>query len=300
MLFSMAMTEGIGFKIWQEEKGHTFEFIGIRRAFFHAAARRTVYVQLPAEDESEGMCGMIMKSMYGTRDAAQNWEECYTQLHVGIGFKQGRASTCVFHHEERDIVVVIHGDDFTALGNAEDLDWYREQVKGKMSTKVKGRLGPGRKDLKTMRVLNRIVEWKEHSICYEADQRHAEIICEELGFKKGTKGVVTPGIKSKITPESEEDLEPEQATRYRALVARANYLAQDIPDIQYAAKELCRDMSSPTTRSWEALTRLGIYLIEKPRLIMKFKRQSKISHIEAWVDTDYAGCVRTRKSTSGG
>ena len=64
-----------------------------------------------------------------------------------------------------------------------------------MSTKVKGRLGPGPNNQKIMRVLNRIVEWTDRGIRYEADQRHAEIICRELGYNDNTKGVVTPGLK---------------------------------------------------------------------------------------------------------
>ena len=36
------------------------------------------------------------------------------------------------------------------------------------------------------------------------------------------------------------------ASRYRALAARANYIAVDRADAQFAIKELCRDMSSPT------------------------------------------------------
>ena len=108
--------------------------------------------------------------------------------------------------------------------------------------------------MKQMRVLNRIVEWKENCICYEADQRHAEIICEQLGLvSKEAQGVVTPGIKQDISEDTEPKLDPEQATRYRALVARANYLAQDRPDIQYATKELCREMSQLTVSAWNGL-----------------------------------------------
>ena len=171
------------------------EFIDIRRAFFHALARRKVFVQLPEEDAEEGMCGRLNKSMYGTRDAAQNWEEHYSQAHIDIGFEQGMASTCVFRHKDKRIMVVIHGDDFTALGHEKDLDWYREHIQSKMDTKVKGRLGPGKNDMKQMRVLNRIVEWKGNSIYYEADQRHAEILCDELGFRAESKRVVAPGTK---------------------------------------------------------------------------------------------------------
>ena len=32
-----------------------------------------VFVELPEEDSEPGMCGKLRKSMYGTRDAAQNW-----------------------------------------------------------------------------------------------------------------------------------------------------------------------------------------------------------------------------------
>ena len=53
------------------------DFIDVSRAYFHARSRRRMYVDLPKEDEEEGMCGMLEKSMYGTRDAAQNLEMEY-------------------------------------------------------------------------------------------------------------------------------------------------------------------------------------------------------------------------------
>ena len=46
--------------------------IDVRRAYFHARARRDVFVELPEEDAEPGMCGKLLKSLYGTRDAAQN------------------------------------------------------------------------------------------------------------------------------------------------------------------------------------------------------------------------------------
>ena len=38
------------------------------------------------------------------------------------------------------------------------------------------------------------------------------------------------------------DLPPDQASEYRGLAARANYLGLDRPDLQYAAKERMRKM----------------------------------------------------------
>ena len=65
------------------------EFIDVRRAYYHAPAIREVYIALPPEDAEEGMCGLLLKSLQGTRDAAQNWEAAYLELLVSHGFAQG-------------------------------------------------------------------------------------------------------------------------------------------------------------------------------------------------------------------
>eukprot|EP00959_Pyramimonas_sp_CCMP1952_P395917 8295733-Pyramimonas_sp.AAC.1 len=60
--------------------------------------------------------------MYGTRDAASNWEDCYMDFAFEVGFKSGVASPCVFKHETRAVWLTVHGDDFTLLGGGHDLD----------------------------------------------------------------------------------------------------------------------------------------------------------------------------------
>jgi len=80
LFFSKAVTEGIGYEPGKLEEGMKIDFIDISRAFFQADAVRKVYVQLPPEDHQEGMCGRLGKSVYGTRDAAQNWSDTYVRL----------------------------------------------------------------------------------------------------------------------------------------------------------------------------------------------------------------------------
>ena len=83
-----------------------------------------------------------------------------------------------------------------------------------------------------MRVLNRIIHWEDGvGIKYEADQRHAEIIIEAAGLQTSNT-VSTPGVEA----EAGEGTPSEEGTNYRAIAARANYLAQDRADIQFAAK----------------------------------------------------------------
>ena len=96
-------------------------------------------------------------------------------------------------------------------------------------------------------------------------------------------------------------MRPAAATTFRAVSARSNYLGQDRPDGSYSSKELCREFSAPNTLSLQKLKRLGRYYVGKPRLVYQYKFSDKpTSNLEVYVDTDFAGCTQTRRSTSGG
>ena len=106
--------------------------------------------------------------------------------------------------------------------------------------KFKARLGPN-EGQKSVRVLNRIVSWDDQGLVYEPDQRHAEIIVRDLGLEHANP-MCTPGLSEKVQ-EDEAELDSEWATKYRALVAHAIYLAQDRPELAYAAEEAFPDIS---------------------------------------------------------
>ena len=65
-----------------------------------------MYVQLPEEfcepGEFGNVCGKLNYSLYGTRDTASNWEECYVELLKSIGFTQGDSSPCILSSREGD------------------------------------------------------------------------------------------------------------------------------------------------------------------------------------------------------
>ena len=90
------------------------------------------------------------------------------------------ASPCVFTHRERAIFVSVHGDDFTAAGPKNQLDWFEGVLRGHYELTVGGRLGLGPSDDKKATVLNRIIRWTDEGVEYEADPRQAEKLLEEL------------------------------------------------------------------------------------------------------------------------
>ena len=97
LLFILAVTAGVGWH-YGKKKQMKLDFIDVRRAYWCAKARREVYVDVPPEMGLTGKCARLKKSMYGTRDAAQNWEFEYSEFLISpeMGFVKGKASTCVF------------------------------------------------------------------------------------------------------------------------------------------------------------------------------------------------------------
>ena len=122
----------------------------------------------------------------------------------------------------------------------------------------------------------------------------------DLKIDEGMEAASALGVKHiKDLLGSDEALPPEKTTPYRAVVARANYLSADRPDLQFASKEVCRWMAAPTQLSLRAVKRLGRYVRGKPRLVYYYPWQS-VDYTDVYSDTDWAGCLKTRKSTSGG
>jgi hypothetical protein len=77
-------------------------------------------------------------------------------------------------------------------------------------------------------------------------------------------------------------------------------LAQDRPDLAFATKELCRRMAAPRCGDLKALHRLIRYLAKERRVVYEFPWQDDVRVVRTFVDTDYAGCTVSRRSTSGG
>ena len=124
------------------------------------------------------------------------------------------------------------------------------------------------------RLLNRVARCTQNGWGIEPDQRHADLLVQALELK-GANGVTTPGENDSRGQEEENEAElgPEEATNYRSIAARANYLSAGRPDIMYAVKELCRRMAKPTRGHWLKLKRLGRYLIESGRTVMRYDWQ---------------------------
>ena len=73
--------------------------LDVSRAHFHPEAVRECYVELPEEAALEGSVGKLFRTMYGTRDAAAQWDSFANKAMEGQGYETGMSSTCVYKHK---------------------------------------------------------------------------------------------------------------------------------------------------------------------------------------------------------
>lgn len=113
-------------------------FIDVSRAHFPSPARRTIYIDLPEERRVEGYCGVLRKSMYGTRGAAANFASLVMQVLGQLEFDIGAYNPCLAKHRKRDILLFYHGDDFVVKGSSSDLKWLAADLGKELIVKLRG------------------------------------------------------------------------------------------------------------------------------------------------------------------
>ena len=280
------------------KNAHKMMFIDISKAYLHAdVINNELYVELPAEMNLPNNCGHLKKDLNGTRDAAKCWENDSSTTMATLGYVKGKGSPCLFKHAASGSMAFIHGDDFVVSGAEMHLKDLKKAICDKYKAKVRAILDPEIADDKSVVMLGRILEWKEHGVDVEADPKHVELILKEMGMEE-CKGSDVVG-RTRLDDDEEGKLLPQDARRFRSIAARCNFIAADRIDIQLC-KEVCRRMSASCESDWKMLKSVARHVKSYPRLLVQYPYQEPPLSMDAIVDTNFAGCRGIRKSTNGG
>ena len=100
----------------------------------------------------------------------------------------------------------------------------------------------------------------------------------------------------------DEYIDDEAAKKFRAVAARANYLAQDRTDLQQACRCVCVFAHGEAFESmlWDDETNRKIPSRSTAMCPTIPIQSAARNEIVTYADSDWAGCQLTRKSTSGG
>ena len=121
-------------------------------------------------------------------------------------------------------------------------------------------------------------------------------LLKEIG-KTGCRPIETPIELNYKLGEAIDD-EPVDRGMYQRLVGRLIYLSHTRPDIAYAVGVVSQFMHNPKGAHLQAVYRILQYLKSCPGRGLLFKKGSCMS-LEVYTDSDYAGSISDRRSTSG-
>ena len=281
------------------------QIIDVKSAFLYGDIEDRVYIELPAEDphHGSGYVGRLRKAMYGTRGAPRVWQKRVKKAMLPLGFIMSGIHPCIYYHPVRDMFVVTHVDDFLVSGNREDLRWFSKELAKEFEIKS-DIIGNRDGEVTEVQFLGRTIRRTQQGYEYEGNPKHVAILLEEWNMSD-SRSLSSPGSaaeKPNLKEKAEEEVELDvvEATVYRRAAARINYMALDRSDLAYASKEASRGMAKPTKGDVIRLKRILRYLKGSPRAVNEFRWQEPQSEISGWCDSDWAGCTRTRRSTSGG
>jgi len=282
---------------------HRIMLLDVKKAFLYGKIQRKVYIELPKEDpksESGRYVGRLIKAMYGTRDAPQVWQAEVRRTMEELGFKPLVSTPCVYVNRETGVRAVAHVDDFLCAGPRGRLEEFKEelmkryQMKGQM-------LGPGVKEVREGKFLGRTIRWGEQGIEWQGDDKLRTALLKEWMMERSSV-VSTPGVKEereKRGPDI-EILDKKRVARFRRAAAQLNYISLDHPKLAYASKEISREMSKPTEEGERKIKRAVRYLQGDHGNVYVYKWQDQPKVMTGYADSDWAGCTKTRRSTSGG
>jgi hypothetical protein len=194
---------------------------------------------------------------------------------------------------------VAHVDDLLVQGDECELQNFKALLADKYEIKSQ-MLGPG---LPPGKFLGRTIEWHDWGLSWQGDTKLVKELLKDWELSE-SRSVYTPGVKD---PENNIDpwvdgipMEGEMAARYRSAAAKLNYVSLDNPCIAFASKEVSRTMAKPLIGDEVQLKRVLRYLSKIPTCRYNYRWQSEPENLEGYTDSDWAGCRKTRRSTSGG
>ncbi|CAH9081989.1 unnamed protein product [Cuscuta epithymum] len=265
--------------------------LDINNAFLHGDLLETIYMQPPPGYLSPGdtrVC-KLQKSLYGLKQASRQWYYKLSECLQGIGYIQSQADFSLFtkSNDNSITVLLLYVDDIILAGNDKtEINYVKDVLHNTFTIKDLG-------DLKY--ILGIEVARSEKGICL-SQRKYTLDILSENGYLN-CKPYSTP-MDSKIKLSKENGTALSDPKVYRTLIGKLLYLTVTRPDIAYSVQTLSQFLAKPTDIHLNAAHRILRYLKNAPGKGLFYSINSDLK-LSGYSDSDWAGCVDTRRSVSG-
>jgi hypothetical protein len=265
----------------------------VKTAFLNGELREEVYVSQPegfVDPEHPNHVYRLKKALYGLKQAPRAWYDILSAFLLANRFSKGSVDPTLFTktYGEDLLIVQIYVDDiiFASTKMSYSTD-FAKLMKDNFEMSMMGELSffLGLQIHQSPRGI--FVNQSKYAL--EILKKHGMMSCDTYNTPMG------------YTTKLDADLHgiPVDPTKYRSMIGSLMYLTASRPDIVFAVYMCSRYQSKPTEKHLSEVKRILRYIKGTINLGIWYPKDSGFELI-AFSDADHAGCLDTRKSTSGG
>ena len=275
-------------------------------AFLHASvANSNLYMMSPREfyNPTDGVVWKLNNAIYGLRSSPKAWQNHLCDVLQQPKLERSSAEPNIYMTPTRDCYVLIYVDDLLFLGQQQAVDKLFTAIQQQLLLRPAGTLHPG----STVSFLGRNIHNKGDQYEISLSSNYVDKLLEETNMAN-CNPAVAPGTstlkQAAATADHEQPLSDEEHKLYRRAVGQLQWMTYTRPDICYSTKELARSLQAPTTADQQKLKHLLRYVKGTKHYKQVIRPTAKIPasatpDINVYVDSDWAGCSTTRRSTTG-
>lgn len=263
----------------------------VKTAFLYGELAERVYMHQPIgfEDGTNRVC-QLRKSLYGLKQASRCWNHKFTSFIEEFGFTACTSDPCVFVKASGDdtTILAIYVDDGIIVGNKKrNIDRVIQHLQCQFEVKIVG-IGC---------FLGMQIDRMDNGSIFVHQSGYARKVLQRFNMED-CKPVSTPSDPNQKLTKCDEAIDDERFP-YRQLIGSLMYLATATrPDICYALGMVSRYMEHPKAIHVNAAKRIIRYI--KGTLDHGILYNNSNAYcLNGFSDSDYAGNLDTRRSTTG-
>lgn len=275
------------------QKGWNVYQLDVKSAFLHGDLNEVVYVDQPQGYVKKGdelKVYKLKKALYGLKQAPRAWYSRIESYFFKQGFERCPHEHTLFVKQSEGgniLIISLYVDDLIFTGNNENMF---EEFKKSMEKEF------DMSDLGKMRYFLGVEVVQNENGIYLSQKKYAKEVLDRFGMRESnpSKNPIVPGCK---LTKDENGVKVDE-TEYKQVVGCLMYLAATRPDLMYVIGLVSRYMGCPTELHMQVVKRVLRYLRGTVDLGLQYKRNGT-NKLEAFTDSDYAGDLDDRRSTSG-
>lgn len=274
------------------QNGLYIEQMDVEAAFLNSKVTDEIYVYQP-EGYSDGTDRVlrVLKALYGLKKSPRDWYECFHKFMTDLGFTRNRYDFCLYFRliKNTAIYVLLFVDDLLiCCKNMSVINVLKQKMFSRFKMKDLGKI---------KNYIGIEVNYNIESHMLLNQTKYIESLSEKFEITDA-KLYSTP-MEVNLKLEKTDSLNT--SIKYRNLIGALLYIsAATRPDIAFSVNYLSRFQNCYQETHYKYALRVLKYLYYTKNLNMRYtKKKDKYNLLDCYVDSDWAGDINDRKSTSG-